>query len=123
MDKWSTKASRGPFSATESLGYRVLERLRSTNRETLHVRREHEQARLLPEEALASDHRKAIRKEAQKGEIGFRNKFLKPIFEWVQANSPGSTIIPYCGAFEEELQDMETDADREKQLKEDGHWP
>ena len=27
----------------------------------------------------------------------FRNKFLKPIFDWVQANSPGSAIIPYCG--------------------------
>merc|ERR1712176_1635717 len=48
-----------------------------------------------------------------------KNKFLKPIFEWVQANAPGSAIIPYCGSFEEELQDMETDADREAQLKED----
>merc|ERR1711862_591754 len=46
-------------------------------------------------------------------------KFLKPIFEWVQANAPGSAIIPYCGSYEEELQDMETDADREAQLKED----
>merc|ERR1719476_1058016 len=49
-----------------------------------------------------------------------KNKFLKPIFEWVQTNAPGSTIIPYCGAFEEELQDMESDAAREAQLKEDG---
>ncbi|CAK9037693.1 Obg-like ATPase 1 [Durusdinium trenchii] len=49
-----------------------------------------------------------------------KNKFLKPIYEWVQANSPGSAIIPYCGAYEEELQDMETEEDREKQLKEDG---
>eukprot|EP00438_Fugacium_kawagutii_P027950 Skav234363 [mRNA] locus=scaffold1274:267220:271717:+ [translate_table: standard] len=49
-----------------------------------------------------------------------KNKFLKPIFDWVQANSPGSAIIPYCGAFEEELQDMETEEEREKQLAEDG---
>merc|ERR1712176_1088197 len=49
-----------------------------------------------------------------------KNKFLKPIFEWVQANAPGSAIIPYCGSFEEELQDMEDDAAREAQLKEDG---
>ena len=25
-----------------------------------------------------------------------RNKFLKPIYDWVQANSPGSAMIPYC---------------------------
>lgn len=36
-----------------------------------------------------------------------KNKFLKPIFEWVQANAKGSLIIPYCGAFEDELKDME----------------
>merc|ERR1719263_1888742 len=29
-------------------------------------------------------------------------------------------MIPYCGSFEEELKDMETDAEREAQLKEDG---
>merc|ERR1719222_236771 len=49
-----------------------------------------------------------------------KNKFLKPIFDWVQANAPGATIIPYCGSFEEELQDIETDAEREARLKEDG---
>eukprot|EP00441_Pelagodinium_beii_P046482 CAMPEP_0197624614 /NCGR_PEP_ID=MMETSP1338-20131121/4183_1 /TAXON_ID=43686 ORGANISM="Pelagodinium beii, Strain RCC1491" /NCGR_SAMPLE_ID=MMETSP1338 /ASSEMBLY_ACC=CAM_ASM_000754 /LENGTH=402 /DNA_ID=CAMNT_0043194779 /DNA_START=64 /DNA_END=1272 /DNA_ORIENTATION=+ len=49
-----------------------------------------------------------------------KNKFLKPIFDWVQANAPGSAIIPYCGSFEEELQDIETDAEREARLKEDG---
>eukprot|EP00928_Gymnodinium_smaydae_P076942 TRINITY_DN6004_c0_g1_i1.p1 TRINITY_DN6004_c0_g1~~TRINITY_DN6004_c0_g1_i1.p1 ORF type:complete len:420 (-),score=121.33 TRINITY_DN6004_c0_g1_i1:104-1210(-) len=48
-----------------------------------------------------------------------KNKFLKPIFEWVQANAPGSAMIPYCGSYEEELQDLETDAAREAQLKED----
>ncbi|CAE7901990.1 YchF1 [Symbiodinium necroappetens] len=49
-----------------------------------------------------------------------KNKFLKPIYDWVQANSPGSAMIPYCGAYEEELQDMETEEERQKQLTEDG---
>lgn len=43
-----------------------------------------------------------------------KNKFLKPIFDWVQENAPGSTIIPYCGAFEAELQDLEPAAAEEK---------
>merc|ERR1711896_67322 len=47
-----------------------------------------------------------------------KNKFLKPIFEWVQKNAAGSMIIPYCGSYEEDLQDM-SDAEREAQLKED----
>lgn len=48
-----------------------------------------------------------------------KNKFLKPIFEWVQANAPGSQIVPYCGSYEEELQDMD-DATRAETLKTDG---
>merc|ERR1712176_1660731 len=48
-----------------------------------------------------------------------KNKFLKPIFEWVQTNAKGSVIIPYCGCYEEELQDLESDAARAAQLKED----
>merc|ERR1719408_567412 len=47
-----------------------------------------------------------------------KNKFLKPIFEWVQKNAPGSAIIPYCGSFEEELQDMKPE-EAAAQLKED----
>lgn len=35
-----------------------------------------------------------------------KNKFLKPIFEWVQENAKGSMIIPYSGSFEEELQEL-----------------
>lgn len=35
-----------------------------------------------------------------------KNKFLKPIFEWVQKNAPGSVMIPYCGEYESRLQDM-----------------
>ncbi|CAE8588189.1 unnamed protein product [Polarella glacialis] len=38
-----------------------------------------------------------------------KNKFLKPIFDWVNANAPGSAMIPYCGSYEEELQDLESD--------------
>lgn len=45
-----------------------------------------------------------------------KNKFLKPIFEWVQAHSPGATIIPYCGAFENELVDLDK-AQTEERLK------
>jgi len=48
-----------------------------------------------------------------------KNKFLKPIFDWVNANAPGSVMIPYCGSYEEELQDLESDKAREEQLKED----
>jgi len=47
-----------------------------------------------------------------------KNKFLKPIFEWVQANSPGATIIPYCGAFENDLVDLDKAATDAK-LKEE----
>ena len=38
-----------------------------------------------------------------------KNKFLKPIYEWVTANAPGSAMIPYYLSVEEELQDMESD--------------
>lgn len=48
-----------------------------------------------------------------------KNKFLKPIFEWVQSNAPGSAIIPYCGQYESELQDMSPE-DMAKTLKDDG---
>merc|ERR1719263_24445 len=47
-----------------------------------------------------------------------KNKFLKPIFDWVQKNAPGSAMIPYCGSYEEELQDMD-EKKMEEQLKED----
>jgi len=36
-----------------------------------------------------------------------KNKFLKPIFDWVQEHAPGAAIIPYCGSFENELVDIE----------------
>merc|ERR1719387_2817593 len=43
-----------------------------------------------------------------------KNKFLKPIFEWVQKNAPGSAMIPYCGAFEDELVDLDGPATEAK---------
>jgi obg-like ATPase 1 len=46
-----------------------------------------------------------------------KNKFLKPIFEWVQANAPGATIVPYCGEFENSLTDLDN-AGVEAKLKE-----
>jgi len=46
-----------------------------------------------------------------------KNKFLKPIFEWVQANAPDAAMIPYCGAFEMELVELDADGTAEK-LKE-----
>jgi len=46
-----------------------------------------------------------------------KNKFLKPIYEWVQANAPGATIVPYCGEFENSLTDMDN-AKVEAELKE-----
>jgi len=43
-----------------------------------------------------------------------KNKFLKKIFDWVQANAPGATIIPYCGAFENDLIELDAAATEEK---------
>lgn len=48
-----------------------------------------------------------------------KNKFLKPIYEWVQKNSPGSMMVPYCGQYESELQDMSAE-EAAKTLKDDG---
>lgn len=39
-----------------------------------------------------------------------KNKWLKPIYEWVQVNAPGSAMIPYCGALENELVDLDKEA-------------
>lgn len=49
-----------------------------------------------------------------------KNKFLKPIFDWVQANATGSMIIPYCGSYEEELQDLDAAAVKEREESEEG---
>lgn len=47
-----------------------------------------------------------------------KNKFLKPIFEWVQENAKGSLIIPYCGAFEDEIKDLSPLQFKEKEKEE-----
>lgn len=49
-----------------------------------------------------------------------KNKFLKPIHEWVQANAKGSLIVPYCGSFEESIQDLDAAAVKEQEAAEDG---
>jgi len=48
-----------------------------------------------------------------------KNKFLKPIFDWVAANAPGALIIPYCGQFEEDIQDLSKE-DCAKKEEEEG---
>ena len=45
---------------------------------------------------------------------------LVKIKEWVEAHDPGSTIIPFSGALELKLLDMETDAEREEYCKQAG---
>jgi obg-like ATPase 1 len=49
-----------------------------------------------------------------------KNKFLKPIFDWVQANAAGSMIIPYCGSYEEEIQGLEPAEFKAREEAEDG---
>jgi len=48
-----------------------------------------------------------------------KNKFLKGIFEWVQEHSPGSAIIPYCGSYEEELQELDAAACKAKETEDE----
>lgn len=43
-----------------------------------------------------------------------KNKWLVKIKEWVDQNDPGAQIIPFSGAFELKLADMETDEERKK---------
>jgi obg-like ATPase 1 len=49
-----------------------------------------------------------------------KNKFLKPIFDWVNANAKGSLMIPYCGSYEEEIQELEPKEFKEREDAEDG---
>ncbi|XP_053677864.1 obg-like ATPase 1 [Anopheles nili] len=41
-----------------------------------------------------------------------KNKWLPKIKEWIDKNDPGAPIIPFSGAFEHQLAELETDADR-----------
>jgi len=45
--------------------------------------------------------------------IAKKNKWLKPIADWVAKRTPGSAIVPFSGAFEQQLVDM----DEEKRVK------
>jgi len=56
---------------------------------------------------------------SEKDFIRKKNKFLKPIFEWVQANG-GGPIVPYSAEFEQRLVEMESDAEREAYMKDVG---
>jgi len=49
-----------------------------------------------------------------------KNKFLKPIYDWVQEHAKGSMMIPYCGTFEESIQDLDAAAVKEQEASEDG---
>lgn len=49
-----------------------------------------------------------------------KNKFLKPIFDWVNANAAGSLIIPYCGSYEEEIQELSGAELAEREAADDG---
>jgi len=49
-----------------------------------------------------------------------KNKFLKPIFDWVNENSPGSAMIPFCGCYEEEIQELEPAEFKAREEAEDG---
>uniref|UniRef100_A0A6U4L6P2 Obg-like ATPase 1 n=1 Tax=Hemiselmis andersenii TaxID=464988 RepID=A0A6U4L6P2_HEMAN len=48
-----------------------------------------------------------------------KNKWLAKIHAWVQEHG-GATIIPYSGAFEQRLRDLESDAEREQCQKDEG---
>lgn len=41
-----------------------------------------------------------------------KNKWLIKIKEWVDKNDPGASIIPFSGAFESKLVEMEDDVQR-----------
>jgi len=49
-----------------------------------------------------------------------KNKWLKPIFDWVTIHSKGSQIIPYCGSYEEEIQDLKPEEFKAREEAEDG---
>merc|ERR1712071_133969 len=54
---------------------------------------------------------------SEKDYIRKKNKWLAKIKEWIDKNDPGAIIIPFSGAFELKVADM--DADAAKQFQED----
>ncbi|XP_074639999.1 obg-like ATPase 1 [Tubulanus polymorphus] len=55
---------------------------------------------------------------SEKDYIRKKNKWLLKIKQWVDVNDPGAVIIPFSGALETNLLDLETDADRQAYLEE-----
>merc|ERR1712107_309722 len=49
-----------------------------------------------------------------------KNKFLKPIYDWVVQHAPGSAIIPFCGKYESEIQDLPTEEFKKREQADDG---
>lgn len=47
-----------------------------------------------------------------------KNKWLVKIKEWVDKNDPGATIIPFSGAYELKLVEIEDDEERKKFIEE-----
>lgn len=47
-----------------------------------------------------------------------KNKWLIKIKEWVDKNDPGASIIPFSGAFEHKLVEIEDEAERQKFIDE-----
>ncbi|KAI6178194.1 Obg-like ATPase 1 [Aphelenchoides besseyi] len=56
---------------------------------------------------------------SEKDYIRKKNKYLPKIKEWIDANDPGGVLIPFSGALELKLIEMEPE-EREKYLKEHG---
>lgn len=57
---------------------------------------------------------------SEKDYIRKKNKWLAKIKEWVDKHDPGAIIIPFSGAFEHKLVEMEDEAERAKYLQEVG---
>lgn len=51
-----------------------------------------------------------------------KNKWLIKIKEWVDKNDPGAQIIPFSGAFELRLAEIEDDAERKKYQDDEKCW-
>lgn len=47
-----------------------------------------------------------------------KNKWLLKIKEWVDKNDPGAAIIPFSGAYELKLVEIEDDEERKKYIEE-----
>ncbi|GLV32586.1 uncharacterized protein CBL_00704 [Carabus blaptoides fortunei] len=57
---------------------------------------------------------------SEKDYIRKKNKWLAKIKEWVDKHDPGSILIPFSGAFEHKLVELEDETERAKYLQEVG---